>query len=464
MKAANRLKAVDDQVSGQNDLGDYHDNGLYYSQHQRAEFAYDANGNLEQDMNRNIGIKYGILHNLPIYLTYRQTGGGGSIATLDVSSSKVDLSDRAASTSYSGTMMNYYTLQGRKLAKKVYNDQHTLTLNESYYDELMLSHRQPARISHADGYVSLDENGNTTFYYYLKDHTSASLSAGLGNVRSVITPDTDGKPQVEQANDYFPFGMSFESKLPYLTKSGSGSNKFKYNSKEEQEMPGKWLDYGKRFYDPAIARWHVIDPRAEKYDGLSPYNYCANNPTNYIDPEGDTITIGNFIDRALSKIGIKTKYVQEVEMDIAQLKLSGDSEVRDMINELEESPREHKVVPTKDEKDGNSVSLNKDKAKKGEKQGTTINYNPDKKTTVAGDFREPRVGLAHEMRHSNDADKGVMNFNSTSNGIPLYEVKAVKTENKVRKAIGAHRRTTYAGKNIPRGMLREDYKIIEVFS
>ena len=77
MKAANRLKAVDDQVSGQNDLGDYHDNGLYYSQHQRAEFAYDANGNLEQDMNRNIGIKYGILHNLPIYLTYRQTGGGG---------------------------------------------------------------------------------------------------------------------------------------------------------------------------------------------------------------------------------------------------------------------------------------------------------------------------------------------------------------------------------------------------
>jgi len=104
----------------------------------------------------NIGIKYGILHNLPIYLTYRQTGGGGSIATLDVSSSKVDLSDRAASTSYSGTMMNYYTLQGRKLAKKVYNDQHTLTLNESYYDELMLSHRQPARISHADGYVSLD--------------------------------------------------------------------------------------------------------------------------------------------------------------------------------------------------------------------------------------------------------------------------------------------------------------------
>ncbi|MDY0086429.1 MAG: hypothetical protein RBR84_10965 [Bacteroidales bacterium] len=128
----------------------------------------------------------------------------------------------------------------------------TLTLNESYYDELMLSHRQPSRISHADGYVSLDENGNTTFYYYLKDH--------LGNVRSVITPDADGKPQVEQANDYFPFGMSFESRLPLLTKSGSGSNKHKYNGKEEQEMPGKWLDYGARFYDAQLGRWHVVEP------------------------------------------------------------------------------------------------------------------------------------------------------------------------------------------------------------
>jgi len=57
-----------------------------------------------------------------------------------------------------------------------------ITLNESYFDELMLSHRQPSRISHADGYVSLDENGDASFYYYLKDHASPSLSAGLGNV------------------------------------------------------------------------------------------------------------------------------------------------------------------------------------------------------------------------------------------------------------------------------------------
>ncbi|MDY0086424.1 MAG: RHS repeat-associated core domain-containing protein [Bacteroidales bacterium] len=151
-------------------------------------------------------------------------------------------------------------------------------LNESYYDELMLSHRQPSRISHADGYVSLDENGEATFYYYLTDH--------LGNVRSVITPDADGKPQVEQANDYFPFGMSFESKLPLLTKSGSGNNKFKYNGKEEQEMPGGWLDYGARMYDPTLGRWHVVDDLLEEYQDQSPYNYVHNNPVSFNDPSG----------------------------------------------------------------------------------------------------------------------------------------------------------------------------------
>ncbi|MCK9450615.1 MAG: RHS repeat-associated core domain-containing protein [Bacteroidales bacterium] len=137
---------------------------------------------------------------------------------------------------------------------------------------------QPSRISHADGYVSLDENGEATFYYYLTDH--------LGNVRSVITPDADGKPRVEQANDYFPFGMSFESRLPLLTKSGSGNNNFKYNGKEEQEMPGKWLDYGARFYDAQLGRWHTLDPLADKYVDWSPYNYVGSNPIKRIDPDG----------------------------------------------------------------------------------------------------------------------------------------------------------------------------------
>jgi len=61
-------------------------------------------------------------------------------------------------------------------------------------------------------------------------------------------------------------------------------NDYLYNGKELQDELGmERYDYGARFYDPQIGRFTCLDPLADKFVWVNPYNYAENDPVGSID-------------------------------------------------------------------------------------------------------------------------------------------------------------------------------------
>ena len=108
------------------------------------------------------------------------------------------------------------------------------------------------------------------FRYFNRDH--------LGNVREVVSETGE----VKQVNAYYPFGTPI-----HALGTNESQQRYKYNGKEFDELHGlNTYDYGARQYAPLLPLWDRVDPLAEKYYGVSPYAYCANNPVVFVDSDG----------------------------------------------------------------------------------------------------------------------------------------------------------------------------------
>ena len=238
----NQLKAVTDSVtsSAHADSFEFKDGADL-----PVEYYYDSNGNLIQDLNKKISeIQYNCL-NLPSRIEFED---GGVISYL-------------------------YDAKGTK-----FRTTHIIagkTTTTDYFDDAIYENGVLTTLLTELGYISLVDG---KYHYYLKDHQ--------GNNRVVVGQNGS----VEEVNHYYPFGGTFAST--------SSVQPYKYNGKELDRQGGlDWYDYGARHYDVALGRWHVVDPMAEEYYGISPHVYVANNPLKYIDLNGDSISVAELYER-----------------------------------------------------------------------------------------------------------------------------------------------------------------------
>jgi RHS repeat-associated protein len=110
---------------------------------------------------------------------------------------------------------------------------------------------------------------------YLKDH--------LGNIR-IAFHLANGSLKTRQVDSYYPFGMNIKG-LTANSTDLTRPNEYLYNGKMMQDEMGLgWLDYGARFYDAVLGRWHSIDPVTKHPE--SPFAAFSNNPIRFVDPNG----------------------------------------------------------------------------------------------------------------------------------------------------------------------------------
>ena len=142
--------------------------------------------------------------------------------------------------------------------------------------------------------------------YFVTDHLGSVRAVIDGTAASTITYPPAGFYSID---DYTPYGIkSSSSASSYLSLAASGSTVSLRDSFTGQEDQGPdfglpYIDYGARQYSPALSRWLVPDPMGEKYYDISQYVYCAGNPVEYYDPDGQKIRVSTeYQDQFISDI------------------------------------------------------------------------------------------------------------------------------------------------------------------
>lgn len=228
------------------------------------DFAYDSNGNMIRDDNKQIAsIAYNHL-DLPTKVTFSKNNSTSYIYAADGTKLK-----KIRAIYYAGGSTEYETTD--------YLDGFQYIQNSSDFP----SKAKLLFFPTAEGYYNKNINTNPyapaipAYVYQYKDQ--------VGNVRLNFykNPDTN-TVTIDNENNYYPFGLEHKK---YNNNPGFVNYQYKFQEQELQKETG-WYSFKWRNYDPAVGRFFNTDPLSERFSHQSHYNFSENRVVDAVELEG----------------------------------------------------------------------------------------------------------------------------------------------------------------------------------
>ncbi|MCR5114673.1 MAG: hypothetical protein K6A95_03225 [Bacteroidales bacterium] len=207
-----------------------------------------------------------------------------------------------------------------------------------------------------------------------------------------------------------------------------------------------------RHYHSDLSLWLSVDPMADKYPGVSPYTYCANNPVRLVDEDGREIWI-------IGEDGFEYQYfngkLYTSDGDVCSvIEGSFEENVLNTLDVLRSTKTGGRIIRDLENCDEKVAIVNADRRTDRPGKDAFIHtgriaWNPKGGgyvQTTRGKRNDAITNLGHELVHAHDKYVEKLSpdvLNRQIDHCPLKEWRAVYYENRMRKELGLPYRTGY---------------------